>query len=77
MSNRLGPSEPKELFPLANGLMRSVIDVHYYNIFNDLFENMIAQQNIVFIYNNRSSELNFITTSNGPLTFVGEWASDW
>lgn len=74
MSNRLGPSEPKELFPPANGLMRSVIDVHYYNIFNDLFENMIAQQNIDFIYNNRSSELNFITTSNGPLTFVGEWA---
>ncbi|KAK2429558.1 hypothetical protein P8452_43155 [Trifolium repens] len=77
MSNRLGPSEPKELFPLANGLMRCVIDVHYYNIFNDLFENMTAQQNIDFIYNNRSSELNFITTSNGPLTFVGEWVSDW
>jgi hypothetical protein len=72
MSNRLGPSEPKELFPLANGLMRCVIDVHYYNIFNDLFENMTAQQNIDFIYNNRSSELNFITTSNGPLTFVGK-----
>ncbi|GAU34391.1 hypothetical protein TSUD_217310 [Trifolium subterraneum] len=71
MSNRLGPSEPKELFPLANGLMHCVIDVHYYNIFNDLFENMTAQQNIDFIYNNRSSELNFITTSNGPLTFVG------
>lgn len=77
MSNRLGPSKPKELFPLANGLMRSVIDVHYYNIFDDLFENMSAQQNIDFIYNNRSSELNVITTSNGPLTFVGEWVSDW
>ncbi|RHN56069.1 putative glucan 1,3-beta-glucosidase [Medicago truncatula] len=72
MSNRLRPSEPKELFPLANGLMRSVIDVHYYNIFDDSFENMSAQQNIDFIYNNRSSELNFITTSNGPLTFFGK-----
>lgn len=71
LSNRLGPSEPKELFPLASGFMRSVIDVHYYNIFDDLFENMTAQQNIDFIYTNRSSELNFITTSNGPLTFVG------
>ncbi|XP_004513707.1 probable glucan 1,3-beta-glucosidase A [Cicer arietinum] len=77
MSNRLGPLEPKELFPLANGLMGSVIDVHYYNIFDDLFENKTVQQHIDFIYNNRSSELNFITTSNGPLTFVGEWVSDW
>lgn len=72
MSNRLGPLEPKELFPLANGLMGSVIDVHYYNIFDDLFENKTVQQHIDFIYNNRSSELNFITTSNGPLTFVGK-----
>ncbi|XP_058751089.1 probable glucan 1,3-beta-glucosidase A [Vicia villosa] len=77
MSNRLGPSEHKELFPLANGFTRSVIDVHYYNIFDDSFENMTAQQNIDFIYNNRSSDLSFITTSNGPLTFVGEWVSDW
>ncbi|KAL2317721.1 hypothetical protein Fmac_031597 [Flemingia macrophylla] len=77
LSNRLGPSQPKELFPLANGLARSVIDVHYYNIFDDVFENMTAQQNIDFIYNNRSSQLNNITTSNGPLTFVGEWVADW
>ncbi|MCH86095.1 glucan 13-beta-glucosidase, partial [Trifolium medium] len=33
LSNRLGPSMPRELFPLANGLMGSVIDVHYYSIF--------------------------------------------
>ncbi|KAG5112437.1 hypothetical protein AAZX31_13G071000 [Glycine max] len=79
LSNRIGPSKPKELFPLANGLMRSVIDVHYYNIFDDVFENMSAQQNIDFIYTNRSSQLNNITTSNGngPLTFVGEWVADW
>lgn len=72
MSNRLGISQPKELFPLASGLMGSVVDVHYYNIFDDLFENMTAQQNIDFIYTNRSSELSFITTAHGPLTFVGK-----
>ncbi|KAI5435823.1 probable glucan 1,3-beta-glucosidase A [Lathyrus oleraceus] len=77
MSNRLGPSEHRELFPLANSFTRPVIDVHYYSIFDDLFENMTAQQNIDFIYNNRSSDLNFITASNGPLIFVGEWVSDW
>ncbi|KAL9315760.1 hypothetical protein ACSQ67_016761 [Phaseolus vulgaris] len=79
LSNRLGPSDSKELFPLANGLMRSVIDVHYYNIFDDVFENMTVQQNIDFIYTNRSAELNNITSSNAnaPLTFVGEWVADW
>ncbi|XP_057442582.1 probable glucan 1,3-beta-glucosidase A [Lotus japonicus] len=77
LSNRLASSDPKELFPVANGFIRSVIDVHYYNIFDDAFENMSAQQNIDFIYTNRSSELNYITTSNGPLTFVGEWVADW
>lgn len=73
MSNRLGPSEHRELFPLANSFTRPVIDVHYYSIFDDLFENMTAQQNIDFIYNNRSSDLNFITASNGPLIFVGKF----
>lgn len=76
LSNRLASSDPKELFPVANGFIRSVIDVHYYNIFDDAFENMSAQQNIDFIYTNRSSELNYITTSNGPLTFVGKSSND-
>ncbi|XP_061351145.1 probable glucan 1,3-beta-glucosidase A [Gastrolobium bilobum] len=77
LSNRLGPSDPRELFPLADGLKQSVIDVHYYNIFDDVFENMTVQENIDFIHTNRSSQLNFVTTSNGPLTFVGEWVAEW
>ncbi|KAF7816941.1 putative glucan 1,3-beta-glucosidase A [Senna tora] len=76
-SNRLGSSQPRELFPLANGLMGSVIDVHYYNLFSDIFDNMTVQQNIDFIHTNRSSQLNYVTTSNGPLTFVGEWVAEW
>ncbi|PPR93650.1 hypothetical protein GOBAR_AA27019 [Gossypium barbadense] len=77
MSNRLGPMEPRELFPMASGFKRSVIDVHYYNLFEDKFNNMTLQQNIDFVYNNRSSQLNYVTTSNGPLTFVGEWVAEW
>lgn len=72
LSNRLDSSEPRELLPLANGLMRSVIDVHYYSIFGDVFHNMTVQQNIDFIKTNRSSELNSVTSSNGPLIFVGK-----
>ncbi|KAK0576427.1 hypothetical protein LWI29_017304 [Acer saccharum] len=77
MSNRLGPMDPRELFPLTSGLTRSVIDVHYYNLFSDVFDNMSVQQNIDFIKTNRTAQLNHVTTSNGPLTFVGEWVAEW
>lgn len=71
MSKRLGPADPKELFPLASGFTRSVIDVHYYNLYSDSFKRMSVQQNIDFINTNRSVQLSQVTTSNGPLTFVG------
>lgn len=73
LSNRLGPMDPKELFPLASGMQLAVIDVHYYNLFSNIFDNMNVQQNIDFINNNRSSDLGYVTTSNGPLTFVGKF----
>ncbi|KAK4387759.1 Glucan 1,3-beta-glucosidase [Sesamum angolense] len=77
LSNRLGPSEPTELFGLANGLRRSVIDVHYYNLFSSIFDNLTVQQNIDYVHNNRSAQVNQLTTSNGPLIFVGEWVAEW
>ncbi|KAK3012743.1 hypothetical protein RJ639_008091 [Escallonia herrerae] len=78
MSNRLGPMNPKELFPLASGLQGTVIDVHYYNLFwAEVFDSMTVQQNIDFINTNRSAQLNEVTTANGPLTFVGEWVAEW
>ncbi|OIW02395.1 hypothetical protein TanjilG_04988 [Lupinus angustifolius] len=77
-SNRLDTSNPRELLPIANGLSRCVIDVHYYNLFGSIFQNMTSvKENIDYIRINRSSQLNSITTTNGPLTFVGEWADEW
>ncbi|KAJ4701294.1 Glucan 1,3-beta-glucosidase like [Melia azedarach] len=55
MSNRLGPMDPRELFPLANGLNRIVIDVHYYNLFTDTVNGMTVQQNIDFSQRNQES----------------------
>ncbi|GKV09290.1 hypothetical protein SLEP1_g20814 [Rubroshorea leprosula] len=69
--------EPRELFPLASGMSNLAIDVHYYNVLSDIFNNMTIQQNIVFLLTNRTSQLNYITQSNGPLTFVGEWVAEW
>ncbi|GKV09289.1 hypothetical protein SLEP1_g20814 [Rubroshorea leprosula] len=78
VSNRLGTTmEPRELFPLASGMSNLAIDVHYYNVLSDIFNNMTIQQNIVFLLTNRTSQLNYITQSNGPLTFVGEWVAEW
>ncbi|KAI8005451.1 Glucan 1,3-beta-glucosidase A [Camellia lanceoleosa] len=78
LANRFGPADPKEFFPLASGLDgKVVIDVHYYNNFNYTFYGMNVKQNIDFIYSYRSSQLSEVTTSNGPLTFVGEWAAEW
>ncbi|KAH7524432.1 hypothetical protein FEM48_Zijuj06G0118500 [Ziziphus jujuba var. spinosa] len=76
-SNRLGPMDPTELFPLASGLRGTVIDVHYYNLFTEEFDNLTVQQNIDFVNTNRSAQLNLVTTANGPLTFVGEWVAEW
>ncbi|XP_025610271.1 probable glucan 1,3-beta-glucosidase A isoform X2 [Arachis hypogaea] len=77
LSNRLASSDPREFFPVATGLMKTVIDVHYYSLYESKFDNLTVQQNIDFIQTNRSSDLTFVTTSNGPLTFVGEWVSEW
>ncbi|XP_076947827.1 putative glucan 1,3-beta-glucosidase A [Bidens hawaiensis] len=76
LSNRLG-GDSKELFPVASGMTNVVIDVHYYNLFSSIFDDMTVEQNIDFVQTNRSNELQAITTSNGPLTFVGEWVAEW
>ncbi|CAH9089471.1 unnamed protein product [Cuscuta europaea] len=77
LSNRLGPMDPTELFQAASAMNETVIDVHYYSLFSDIFTNMTVQQNINFVSNNRSRDLGLVTTSNGPLSFVGEWVAEW
>nr|GEZ47036.1 probable glucan 1,3-beta-glucosidase A [Tanacetum cinerariifolium] len=47
------------------------------NHFADIFNDMTVDQNINFIQTNRFNDLQDITTSDGPLTFVGEWVAEW
>ncbi|GLT68851.1 hypothetical protein SLA2020_410470 [Shorea laevis] len=77
LSNRLGPADQKELLSFASGLSRVVLDVHYYSLFSDSFKNKNVQQNIDYIHNQRASDLTTVTTTNGPLSFVGEWTAEW
>ena len=73
LSNRLGPADAKELLSFSQGLDRVVVDVHYYSLYSDMFNSFSVQQNIDFIYNQRASDLDTVTTSSGvPLTFVGK-----
>uniref|UniRef100_A0A0D6R5D0 Uncharacterized protein n=1 Tax=Araucaria cunninghamii TaxID=56994 RepID=A0A0D6R5D0_ARACU len=78
MSNRLGPVDPKELFEINSGLTNTVIDVHYYNLFDDTrFKNMTVQQNIDYINNERATTLESLAAANGPKILVGEWVAEW
>ena len=72
MSNPLDANS-KVLLSFAGGFQQAVIDVHYYSVFSDSFSKMNAQQNIDFIRNQRASDLMSLSSSNGPLTFVGEF----
>lgn len=78
MSNRLSSGNSTELLWFAGrGFPGAVVDVHYYTVFNSLFGNFTAQQNIDFVRTNFSGELAAVTTRDGPLTFVGEWVAEW
>uniref|UniRef100_A0ACD5TQ54 Uncharacterized protein n=1 Tax=Avena sativa TaxID=4498 RepID=A0ACD5TQ54_AVESA len=79
MSNRLGIGEDNttELLGFAGGLPGTVLDVHYYTVFNTVFNNLTVDQNVDFVRTNFSGELAKVTTKNGPLTFVGEWVAEW
>eukprot|EP00253_Pinus_taeda_P000728 PITA_00728 len=78
MCNRIGSADPKELFQMNNGLSRTVVDVHYYNLFDDAtFKNMTVQQNIDYIKTTRAQTLQSLVSANGPLIFVGEWVDEW
>lgn len=67
--------DSKVLLSFAGAFSVVVIDVHYYNLFSDRFSNMNVQQNIDFIKKKRVSDLSSLTTSNGPLIFVGKFST--
>jgi len=70
MSNPLD-GDSKALLSFVSGFNKVVLDVHYYNLFWDRFNNMNVQQNIDFIRNERASDLGGVSSTNA-LTFVGK-----
>ncbi|KAM7515738.1 hypothetical protein LguiA_005321 [Lonicera macranthoides] len=74
---RIGNADPFELYQANVGSYNLVVDLHYYNLFNDFFINMSSVENIQYIHKNRQAQLQALNSANGPLVFIGEWVNEW
>lgn len=68
---RIGSADPFELYQANIGPSNTVIDLHYYNLFDTFFVNMSSLDNIQYIYKSRQSQLQALNGANGPLVFIG------
>ncbi|PIA52001.1 hypothetical protein AQUCO_01000110v1 [Aquilegia coerulea] len=73
---RIGNTDPMELFQANIGSTNVVVDVHYYSLFDTFFANLSTVDNIEFIYKSRQEQLQALNKANGPLVFIGEWVNE-
>lgn len=69
---RIGNADPSEVYHANIGSRNLVVDLHYYNLFDNFFVNMSAVDNIQFIYKSRETQLEALNSANGPLVFIGK-----
>lgn len=74
---RIGNADPMELYQASIGIFNTVVDLHYYNLFDAYFNNLSAMDNIQFVYKNRQPQVQSLNSANGPLLFIGEWVNEW
>ncbi|KAL3845143.1 hypothetical protein ACJIZ3_002546 [Penstemon smallii] len=74
---RIGNADPLELYQANIGSVNTVLDLHYYNLFDTFFANMSSIDNIQYIYKSRQTQLQALNSANGPLVFIGEWVNEW
>lgn len=74
---RIGNTDPMELYEANIGVKNVVVDVHYYNLFDAYFGDLNPLQNIQYLYNTRRTQLQALNSINGPLIFIGEWVNEW
>jgi aryl-phospho-beta-D-glucosidase BglC (GH1 family) len=61
----------------AGGFRNHVVDVHYYNLYDDTFDHMTLEDNIRYVRDKRPAELGAMQRADGPPVLVGEWAAEW
>lgn len=68
---RIGNADPMELYQADLGPTNTVVDLHYYNLFDPYYEKLNATENIQFVYEKRLPQVRALNGANGPLVFVG------
>ncbi|CAM0871367.1 unnamed protein product [Alopecurus aequalis] len=74
---RIGNADPMELYQADLGPTNTVVDLHYYNLFDPYYEKLNATENIQFVYKDRLPQVQALNGANGPLVFIGEWVNEW
>lgn len=74
---RIGNADPMELYQADLGPTNTVVDLHYYNLFDPYYEKLNATDNIRFVYKDRLPQVQALNGANGPLVFIGEWVNEW
>ncbi|XP_060186389.1 probable glucan 1,3-beta-glucosidase A isoform X2 [Lycium barbarum] len=74
---RIGNADPFELYQANIDSLNTVVDLHYYNLFDRYFDKLTSVDNVQFIYKSRQSQIQALNSANGPLVFVGEWVNEW
>lgn len=77
MCQRIGNADPIELYQANIGSSNTVVDLHYYNLFDPYFDNLTEVQNIQFVYNSRAMQLETLNDANGPLVYIGNLFVFW
>ena len=72
LCQRIGNADPLELIQANIGFQNIVVDLHFYNLFDNFFVNMSAVDNVEFIYKSRETQLQALNSANGPLVFIGK-----
>lgn len=72
LCQRIGNADPLELYQANVGSHNTVVDLHYYNLFDTFFVNMSSEDNIQYIYKSREAQLQSLNNANGPLVFIGK-----
>jgi hypothetical protein len=72
---RIGDADPMEIYQAYLGPTNTVVNLHYYNLFDPYFDKRNATENIQFIYKNRIPQVQTLNCANGPLVFIGRSAN--
>ncbi|KAM0903988.1 hypothetical protein ACQ4PT_018309 [Festuca glaucescens] len=72
---RIGNADPMELYQADLGPTNTVVDLHYYNLFDPYYEKLNATENIRVVYEDRLPQVQALNGANGPLVFIGRGVS--